>query len=83
MPLEYQTLAKIFNLADPIEECQYQMSVYNKEKKSWEKINTPFPKGYLPSTFSDPCLEVLVTLGFITKQRNVDKQTVEDTVQAW
>lgn len=83
MPLGYQTFAEILNLADPVEECQYRLTVYSEEQKGWEKVNKLFPPRFLPSTFTDPCLELLVTLGFITNQGNVDKQTVEDAVQAW
>ncbi|KAG5718449.1 hypothetical protein E4T56_gene18189 [Termitomyces sp. T112] len=33
--------------------------------------------------FVDPYLNLFTTLGFITKQGSVDKQTIEDAVQAW
>ncbi|KAG5730347.1 hypothetical protein E4T56_gene11740 [Termitomyces sp. T112] len=48
-----------------------------------DMVNRPFPSGYLPSTFVDPRLDLLVTLGFISKQGDVDKQTVKDAVRAW
>ncbi|KNZ79605.1 hypothetical protein J132_09059 [Termitomyces sp. J132] len=47
------------------------------------QVNRPFPNKYLPSTFVDPHLNILVTLGFISKQGDVDKQTVKDAVWAW
>ncbi|KAG6875805.1 hypothetical protein C0992_002214 [Termitomyces sp. T32_za158] len=83
MPIGYNTLATLLNLADPETECQYCLSAYNVQKKGWEKVSKPFPAGFLPATLVDPRLELLVTLGFITDQGNVDKQTVEDAVRAW
>ncbi|KAG5725093.1 hypothetical protein E4T56_gene10261 [Termitomyces sp. T112] len=50
---------------------------------TWSRVNRPFPNGYLLSTFVDPRLNLLVTLGFISKQGDVDKQTIEDAVRAW
>ncbi|KAG6887482.1 hypothetical protein C0995_014926 [Termitomyces sp. Mi166 len=75
--------ATILNLANPDNECQYRLTKYNPDADEWSRVNTPFPNGYLPSTYVDPCFDLLVTLGFIFKQENVNKQTVEDAVCAW
>ncbi|KAG6876026.1 hypothetical protein C0993_006172 [Termitomyces sp. T159_Od127] len=83
MPLGYNTFAMVLNLANPETKCQYCLLAYNKEEKGWKKVNKPFSNRFLPTTFVDPCLDIPVTLSFITNQGNVDKQTVEDAVRAW
>ncbi|KAG5335679.1 hypothetical protein C0989_000752, partial [Termitomyces sp. Mn162] len=82
-PMGYETIANILNLANPATECQYRLAEYDHQTETWSKVKTPFPTGFLPTAFVDPCLDLLTTLRFITKQGNVDEQTVEDAVWAW
>ncbi|KAG5347693.1 hypothetical protein C0989_011637 [Termitomyces sp. Mn162] len=83
MPVGYSLFAEILNLASPDTECQYRLSLYDPENQTWSRVNKPFPNGYLPSSYVDPRLDLLVTLGFISKQGNVDKQMVEDAIRTW
>ncbi|KAG6859831.1 hypothetical protein C0995_003308, partial [Termitomyces sp. Mi166 len=48
-----------------------------------KEVNRLFPQDFLPTSFVDPRFKLLVTLGFISRQSNIDKETVEDAVQAW
>ncbi|KAG5331329.1 hypothetical protein C0989_008136 [Termitomyces sp. Mn162] len=82
-PVGYETVANILNLANPATECQYRLAEYDHQTETWSKVKTAFPTGFLLTAFVDPHLDLLTTLGFITKQGNVDKQTVEDAVWAW
>ncbi|KAH0580578.1 hypothetical protein H2248_012575 [Termitomyces sp. 'cryptogamus'] len=83
MPIGYPVFSEILNLADPETKCPYRLSQLDHQTHTWSQVNRPFPSGYLPSTFVDPRLDLLVTLGFISKQGDVDKQTVKDAVRAW
>ncbi|KAG5349276.1 hypothetical protein C0989_004868 [Termitomyces sp. Mn162] len=82
-PMGYDTLTSILNLADPETKCKYRLAAYDQQTKTWSKVKNPFPPGLLPTTYIDLRLDLLATLGFIMKQGNVDKQTVEDAVRAW
>ena len=79
----YALFANLINSADPNMECPYQLSTLSCKTNHWSKVNQPFPNGYLPSTYLNPCLDILVTLGFISNQENVDRWTVEDAVHVW
>ena len=83
VPMGYYLFASILNSADSDTECRYQLSTYNNEWCEWTKVKYPFPLGLLPTSFTNPCLDLLVMLGFISKQGDVDKQTVEDAIRAW
>lgn len=83
LPLGYSPFAAILNLACPETECKYHLAEYCPATHEWSKVKTPFPNGLLPTNYVDPRLDLLITLGFISKQGNVDKQTVEDAVRAW
>ncbi|KAG6895795.1 hypothetical protein C0995_012201 [Termitomyces sp. Mi166 len=55
------------------------------DKEVWQMHgcpHCPMPLDFLP-TFVNPHLELLVMLGFISRQGNIDKETVEDAVHAW
>ncbi|KNZ79068.1 hypothetical protein J132_04768 [Termitomyces sp. J132] len=82
-PVGYDTFASILNLADPETECKYRLMAYNQQTETWSKVKNPFPPGLLPTAYINPHLDLLTTLGFVTKQGNVDKQTVKDAMQAW
>lgn len=73
----------IMNLADPKDECKYHLAEYNTDSHQWNKVKMLFPAGFLPSSFIDSQLDLLVMLRFISKQGNVDKQTIKNTVCAW
>ncbi|KAG6902446.1 hypothetical protein C0995_016625 [Termitomyces sp. Mi166 len=81
--LGYHMFANILDLANPEMECAYQLASHNNKTQQWSKVNKLFSKGFFPTAFTDSCLELLVTFGFITKQDNVDKQTIKDAVHTW
>lgn len=56
---------------------------WKTDKNQWSYRCPPFPPGYLPTTFVDPCLKKLVESGFITKNSDVNQQTYKDTLHAW
>ncbi|KAG6860986.1 hypothetical protein C0995_005222 [Termitomyces sp. Mi166 len=67
MPFAYAAFTDILALANPETECQYHLSEL-ATNGDFTRVKTPFPKGFLPTAFVDPHLELLVTLGFISKQ---------------
>ncbi|KAG6883331.1 hypothetical protein C0995_012446 [Termitomyces sp. Mi166 len=77
MPAAYATFADILALTNPETKCQYHLSEL-AANGGFTQVKTPFPKGFLPTAFVDPHLELLVTIRFISKQGLVNKETIED-----
>ncbi|KAG6870467.1 hypothetical protein C0995_012797, partial [Termitomyces sp. Mi166 len=77
MPFAYAAFADILALANPETKSQYHL-LELAANGDFTRVKTPFPKGFLPTAFVDPCLELLIILKFISKQGLVDKETIED-----
>ncbi|KAG6824345.1 hypothetical protein H0H87_011971, partial [Tephrocybe sp. NHM501043] len=84
MPAGYMEVVNVINLADYDKECKYALSMWDYEKKKWSISSIPFPpKFYWPTTYIPISYQLLVMLGFISKEGVINTHVVKETVQGW